>query len=594
MLFRKFNLENFGSDRLWNRIALAAGIFAALICVLLIANYIQVKKSDPVNMTVINTLVSRLYENPADSLLRKEIRTLDLLYRKAYFTSQWQVRTGGYMLLLAVAIAIVSLQIIEYRKKINPLVNEESKDELLLQRKKARTWIVAGGSIILGVAVLFAFLSSNSLTDNFTTLAKGEPAVPDSSIVTQELPVDTTSSTAALPTAVQATADTMSKVAAVAVSSDNFPNFRGKGGTGVISKKNIPVSWDGAAGTNILWKTEIPLPGYNSPVIWGDMIFLTGAVPGKQEVYGIDRNSGKVLWTTAVGNDSKKPKVKEETGYSAPTAVTDGKNVYAIFPTGDIAAIDFTGKKVWERDLGLPKNYYGHSSSLMLYKDNVIVQYDQTESPKLMALSVSTGKTTWSIDRQVKVSWSSPILVNTGKRYELMLVAEPFVTSYDPANGKELWKFDCITGEVGPSLAYSSGIVFSVNDFSKLTAIKVGDQPTQLWENNELLSDIPSPVANDKYLILPTSYGIVACYNTLTGEKYWEHDYSNPLYSSPMIVNDKVYILERSGIMHIIKADKVYNQVSEAKLGEESVCTPAFTDGRIYIRGEKNLYCIGK
>ena len=100
------------------------------------------------------------------------------------------------------------------------------------------------------------------------------------------------------------------------------------------------------------------------------------------------------------------------------------------------------------------------------------------------------------------------------------------MTAYNPANGQELWKIDCIAGEVGPSLAYANGIVFAVNDYSKLSAIKLGEQPSILWENNEYLSDIPSPVANDKYLFLATSYGTVVCYDAVTGrntgKRIWE------------------------------------------------------------------------
>jgi outer membrane protein assembly factor BamB len=194
----------------------------------------------------------------------------------------------------------------------------------------------------------------------------------------------------------------------------------------------------------------------------------------------------------------------------------------------------------------------------------------------------------------VKVSWASPIIVNTGKRSELLLVAEPYVASYNPSTGKELWKIDCIGGEVGPSLAYANGIVFAVNEYSKLVAVKLGDQPTILWETNDYMSDIPSPVATDKYLILPTSYGTIVCYDALTGEKYWEEDIGTGIYASPMLVKDNVYMLDRSGNMHIFKADKEFKRVGESKLGEKSVCTPAFTNGRIYIRGDKNLYCIGE
>lgn len=597
MIEQKENKQyRWGSNHFWTRVAWIAGIFSVLICVLLIANYVQYKKTDPVNMTVLNSLIQRLDQNPNDAELREQIRTLDLLSRKAYFTSMWQIRTGGLLLLAAVALVIISMQIIEYRKKINPTLST-SEDELMGQRQKARQWIIVSGGLLLAVSLAFAFISSNDLSKNLSTqLAQsaGETIAPDVEETGEmvEAPAQDTAATAEIA----APSDTTG-VAVVknVVSTDNFPNFRGNGGNGIVSKNNIPTKWDGPSGKNIKWKTAVPLSGFSSPIVWGDQVFLTGSNGTKQEVYSFDRNTGKILWTTAVGKpDSKKPQVSPETGYSAPTAATDGNAVYAIFPTGEVAAIDMTGKVIWERALGLPKNHYGHSSSLLLHNGNVIVQYDQTGNAKVMALSAKTGQTTWSTDRPVKVSWASPIIVNTGKRSELMLVAEPYVASYNPSTGKELWKIDCIGGEVGPSLAYANGIVIAVNEYSKLVAVKLGDQPSVLWETNDYMSDIPSPVATDKYLIMPTSYGTILCYDMVTGEKYWEEDAGTGIYASPMLVKDNVYLLDRSGLMRIFKADKEYKLVSEAKLGEKSVCTPAFTNGRIYIRGDKNLYCIGE
>jgi outer membrane protein assembly factor BamB len=581
-----------GSNLLWTRIAWIAGIFSVLICVLLIANYIQYKKSDPVNMTVINSLVQRLDQNPADNELREQIRTLDLLSRKAYFTSQWQIRTGGLLLLAAVALVIISMQIIEYRKKINPTLSS-TEEELMGQRQKARQWIIAGGGLLLAVSLGFAFISSNDLSKNLNSRiaqsirASDTPEAEVAEDISEEVMQDTASNIVA--------ADTAAVAEKLVVSTDNFPNFRGNGGAGIVSKSNIPTQWDGASGKNIKWKTAVPLSGFSSPVVWGDNIFLTGSNGTKNEVYCFDRITGKILWTVAVGKPgSHKPEVSPETGYSAPTAATDGNAVYAIFTTGDIVAVDMTGKKIWERSLGIPRNHYGHSSSLLVYNGNVIVQYDQTGSAKIMALSAKTGQTTWSTDRPVKVSWASPIIVNTGKRAELLLVAEPYVASYNPTNGKELWKIDCIGGEVGPSLAYANGIAFAVNEYSQLCAVKLGDQPSILWESTDYLSDIPSPVATDKYLFMATSYGTVLCYDAVTGEKYWEEDFGTGIYASPMLVKGNIYLLDRSGKMHIFKADKEFKRVSESKLGEKSACTPAFTNGRIYIRGDKNLYCIGE
>ena len=576
-----------------------AGVFAVLIGVLMTANYIQYKKADPVNMTVINALVERLNENPADSLLRNEIRTLDLLSRKAYFTSQWQIRTGGYLLLVLVALMVISSQIVEYRKKVNPVLSEGTSEEIMLQNSKARKWIILGGSAALFTAIVFAVLSSNDLDGRFGNDDQAEESSLQQDLASGEVSVislDMESSDTVSEPAESVQTDTASVVpdkgAATLVGNDNFPAFRGN--AGITSKQNIPSNWDGPSGKNVLWKTKIPLSGHSSPVIWGGKIFVTGGSAEKQEIYCFNAADGKLLWSGSVGNGSKKPKVSAETGYAASSAVADGSGVYAIFATGDVAAFDPNGKKMWEKDLGLPENPYGHSSSLVCYNGTVIIQLDQRSSQKVMGLSAKTGATVWNTTRPVKTSWSSPILVNTGKGTELLTVAEPYVVAYNPVNGKELWKIECIGGEVGPSLAYSNGIVFAVNDYAKLCAVRTGDQPSILWESDEYLSDIPSPAANDKYLFLATSYGSVVCYDAANGDKYWEKDLGRNVYASPMIAENKVYFLDITGVMHIFKADKELTVISEPKLGEHVAATPAFMNGKIFIRGEEHLYCIAK
>lgn len=620
-----------GSNRLWKRIALISGAFAMLISVLMIANYLQINSADPVNMTVIDQLTERLQNNPDDAELREQIRMLDLLYRKAYFTSQWQIRTGGYLLLGFVSLLILSLQIVEYRKKANPVVGISSEDDLLFQRTKARRSIVLGGGLILAAAAVFAFLSSNELDKQFAGLSQdkeysAQTDVESGNVVVNDLAENNTEPDEASENKENATdsvdasieQDTLQSAIAQNEAADenlsnetdtkkesqsvqmvkpitaNYPNFRGVGGVGISTKKNIPTDWDGASGKNVIWKTPLPLPGQNSPIIWGDKLFFTGAEEGKQEIYCLNKNTGKLLWTTPVGGSEKIPEPIGETGFAAPTAVTDGNFVYAIFATGDMAAVDFEGKIIWEKDFGLPDNHYGHSSSLMMANGNVIVQWDQRNEQKLMALASHTGDVVWSVDRDVKISWASPIVVNTGSKLEIITAAEPFVISYDAYTGKELWRMECIGGEVGPSSAYANGIVYNVNDYSVLSAVKIGKTPTLLWEYDEHLSDIPSPVANDKFVFMATSYGVFLCFDAVTGEKYWEYEIGSNIFASPMIVDGKVYLLDVPGVMHIIEPDKELKIINKPELGEYSGSTPIFTDGRIYLKGIKNMYCIGK
>ena len=593
--------------RLLHNISWVSGVFSAILCVLISINFLQTKRADPLNTQTMNVLIERLKANPGDDQLRTEIRELDLLARKAFFTSQWQVRTGGMLLFFNVVVVILCFQIVDYLKKKIPDHPPENMGSLWEKRKISRNWVAWSGFFIVALVLFLAFLSHQDLEkklgnatriqgirgENFPKI-KANQKNPgnqgsDNSAENMDLAKKTKKGTQA---------SEPGNIPAVQGNFGTWPAFRGPGGNGISYQKNIPVSWDGKSGKNIRWKTEIPLPGYNSPVIWKDKLFLSGANDSRKEVYCIDVNSGKILWTARVekipGSPSQPPKVNRETGFCAPTMTTDGRRVYAIFANGDIIALDFEGKKIWDKNLGLPKNHYGHSSSLIMYQDNVIVQYDQTGNAFVLALSGKTGEEIWRTARNVRVSWASPVLVNTGKRMELLLAADPFIASYDPSTGKELWEMECISGEVGPSVAYADGVVFSVNEYAKLAAIQVGVPPKQLWEDNEYLSDVPSPVATDNYLFLVTSSGTVVCYDSKTGKKYWEKEFGVQVYSSPILAEGKIYLISSKGTMYIFKAEKTFSLIGQPQVGEGSFCTPAFLEGMIFIRGNNNLYCIGK
>ncbi len=618
--------------RLWKSIAIISGIFAFLICFLVIANYIQINRLDPVNTEAVNTLVKRLSENPNDEALRNEIRALDLLVRKAYFTNQWQVRTGGYILLISIAVMIISIQIINSAKPIDPMIDDSATVNDQIIKKMSRKWIAIGGGSIAVIALVLAFITHDKLEYTFTeaamaastetieevndspnrkvsvsaTTSKSEENPIETKVAPEQKAIDTNTPKVeevksedkdAEITKKEIISETTHLPAFVLEARKNYPSFRGAYGLGIAYQKNIPTQWDGPSNQNISWKVKPNLEGFNSPIIWGDKLFLTGANKQTREVYCYDKKSGKLLWTKTVdkipGSPGSGPDVTEDTGQAAPTAATDGKNIYAIFANGDIIAIDMNGNQVWAKNLGVPQNHYGHSSSLLVYGDKVIVEYDQGKGAKVMALSTSSGDEVWSTVRNVKISWASPVIIHRNNKAEIVLIADPIVAGYDVQTGEELWQIACTYGEVGPSVAYADGIVFALNEYASLVAISGGNQPEILWEDFDYLSDVPSPVATKDLLFVVTSYGVVVCHNAKTGEKYWEHEFDNGFYASPILAEDKIYLIDREGIMHIYKASKTFELVGEPALGEGAVSSPAFADGQIFIRTEEYLYCIG-
>jgi len=609
------------------RLAVIAGIFSAIISIIMILNYWQLQRSEPLDNELLANLVEQLKKDAGNEQLREDIRHIDLMVRKAYFTKQWQIRAGAFILIVGVIVLVISLRMYQsYSDK----VDEPGSEDRHLGRELIATqkWIIYSVFSIFGLALIAAYLSNDNLADpyNLTTLEDMNegPEVEEIAIRTSEeavqsdgksesnellnenLPVEEdkqleTEEIIEETEGVDSKTDPETPEADIQPVklrfTDQFPSFRGPYGLGLSNSKNIPVDWDGPSGRNVLWKKEIPLPGYNSPVIWGDKLFLTGADGTSQIIYCYNRNNGEKIWEHPVNdvarNSSGSPRVTDDTGYAAPTIATDGANVCAIYATGDVVCIDLDGNRKWAKNLGMPDNHYGHSSSLLIYQGILLIQFDTNKQGKVLGLDILSGETKWETLRTSKISWASPILANLGDHIELILTSSPQVAGYDPLSGDELWSIDCLMGEVGPSAAYSDGMVYVTNEYAVLAAIKPGSQPEIIWETNEYLPEVASPVVDNGMVFIATSYGVIVCYDAANGEILWEYECDDGIYASPMIADNKVYFLDMGGKMHIFSKDKDMTLLGEPELGEGSVSTPSFSDGRIYIRGDKFLYCIG-
>lgn len=614
-------------------VAWIAAIFSLVVSLMLIANYVQLKSVDPLESPAMQTLVERLHKNPNDEVLKKDIRALDLMIRKAYFTSRWQIRTGSWMLVLGVLVFILAIR---YQNSLHPGLDELESIEknAFLDKQLARKWLVYSGVGVFMLALVSGYFSTNLLKDYEPTGQSGQNQAASGVEVIDVQPVHEVASdstkkkenqimakaeiktnpetekqsekkVADLEKKTETATQTTSKQPIVAANlptqeqiRKNYPFFRGPDGTGMTYKTKVPEKFDGASGQNVLWKVKIPKKGNNSPIVWGDKLFVSGADAEARVVYCYDKNTGKLLWEAKAdqiqGSPAKMPDVTEDTGLAAPTMATDGNAAFALFATGDLLALDMNGKRIWAKNLGVPDNHYGHSSSLIIYKDKLIVQYDTNRGAKVMAISTADGSVKWETKRNVHISWASPVLAKVGNKEQIVLSAEPLVAGYDPETGKELWTVDCMMGEVGPSVGYADGIVFAANEYATLAAIKLGAQPEIIWQEDEYLPEVASPLAADGLLVIGTSYGVVACYDAANGTKYWEHEYGDGIYASPVFADGKAYVLDMGGHLHVLKMDKEFQVIADSDLGEKAVCSPVFADGKMYLRGFENLYCIGK
>jgi len=548
-------------------ISLISGIFTLVMAFTMLISLIQLKMINPLDNPALLQVKEQFDKDPNNKDKAEQVRAMDLMARKAYFSSRWQVETGSYLLLAGAAIFVILQRLITGNEK--PARSRPGdKPDINADKRKNRRYLIVSGSVVTILAIVSSFILRTTLP---------APGSPSESTEKQK----------------QATVIHETNQ----VSDVNYPFFRGEGSRGVAAGTGYPVEWNGKEGKNIKWKINLPKPGKSSPVIWGDKLFLTGAKDGEFEVYCLDKITGKMLWT-GLGSDfpgaSKVvPESDNEAGMAVPTAAVYKDGICAIFGNGNLVCFDHEGKLKWAKNIGVPQMTYAFSASLLIYDKLLLIQYDSQEKIVVLGFDLKTGEQKWEAPRTGRPVNSSPVLATFDGKPQIIINGNPKVSAFDPLTGKELWSQSGVTGDVVPSVAVNNKMVYAVTDYSKLVALKPGQEGSKVWEDNRFTPDVSSPVANDKFLFISTGNGDAACYNAEKGDTLWTHYFENPFYASPVICEGKVWLLDRSGTMHIIEAGDRFKIVATSPLGENTDCTPVFSEKRIYIRGKLNLYCVG-
>ena len=418
-------------------------------------------------------------------------------------------------------------------------------------------------------------------------------------------------------------------------SAANWPQWRGPDGSGISTEKNLPATWTPT--TNIKWKAAIPGRGHSSPIVWGNRIFVTTAVEGdvvpgakavthmagdkeflhpdsvganrkhQFKVIALNRETGKIVWESLAWEGTPYDNRHRKSSYAASTPATDGKMVYAFFGTEGLYAYDFNGKLAWKAQLGkLGTVGMGTGTSPILFNNLVIVQCDEDngEASFIVALDKKTGKEAWRTPRKIQVSWSTPLLVKTATRSELITSGTETIVSYDPATGKELWQHKGVESNAIPSPVANNDTVFLVAGFpAKIAmAIKLGGSGDLTgssnvpWKYAKGTAYVPSPILYGDYLYLTTDRGILTCIDAKTGEVKYEGGripIPATFTASPVAFEGKILMTSEDGDTFIVKAGPKHEVLATNSIGEPVYASPAIADGRIFIRGEKNLYCIG-
>jgi len=575
----------------WRSVVLTLTVVTALFCAGVITGlsvtYARRSKARILEQEQLNALKAALAERPTDEALIATIHREDLAQRTRYAADRVVFRRGAYLLLAAgIALVLSAKWLVSFNPRgPRPVALSEQWQRPTTRATAHRGLIGLAGASALMTALVAAVLAwpfdPLPPTDWQQVLAGPPPAEP--------------------------------------VYTDTWPRFRGPTGLGMAPPGDWPTEWNAATRTNVLWKIPIPGEGKGSPVVWGNRVFLTSADIKRRELHVIcvNRTTGDILWkrTLKPAFDDWTPQDRQDfadgedmltdTGWAAPTPATDGERVYVTFATADIAAVDFDGHVVWQRNLGAPESMYGLASSLLVHKGLVIWQLDQGASADeqysaLLALDPKTGETAWRADRPVPNSWTTPIVVKVGESRELITAANPWVIAYDPDSGVELWRADVLYGDVAPSPVAADGVVFVTNDNAKTAAIRTGgtDNVTEtnvLWDYEEGLPDTASPLCDGRRFLQADAGGLVTCLDAKTGTLIWEHEFPTGFDASPTLTpSSLVYLPDTSGRIHIFELADTFKARGAGDVGEPIAASPAFCDSRIYIRGSKHLFCIGE
>ena len=418
------------------------------------------------------------------------------------------------------------------------------------------------------------------------------------------------------------------------VSAQNWPAFRGANAAGVAAGAP-PVSWDATTKKNVTWKTPIPGMAHSSPIVWGDKVYVTTAVassgtPGvitgdssksgidsasdlvahTWRVLALDKASGRVLWDKSVHTGVPRIKRHVKASHASSTPATNGSVIVALLGSEGLFCFDMNGTLKWRQDLGVidvglvgdPSYQWGPATSPIIDGTRVIVQADRHKDAFIAAFDLATGKQAWRIARDELPSWSTPLLVKTASRTELVTNGSKFIRAYDPATGRELWRLsDAATQVKVPTPVAAGDLVVVTGGYPPsgrpVYAIKPGGNgelpPSAVaWSTQNGSPYTATPLVHEGILYACTDNGILSAYDVKTGERFYRSRVSPNaagFSASPVLAGGRLYLASEDGDVFVVKAGRAFELLATNPMGEILMATPAVSGNLIIVRTQGHL-----
>ncbi len=404
---------------------------------------------------------------------------------------------------------------------------------------------------------------------------------------------------------------------------ENWPGWRGPRGDGTSQEKNVPTKWNAPAGENVAWKVQLPGSGRASPIVWNDRVFVVACLEESQEriLLSLDSRSGHTLWRRSVFRAPLESK-HALNSFASSTPATDGSLIFVSFLEVDghtipapnvgtprpitpgrmvVAAYDFHGNQKWLVKPGEFISAHGYCSSPVLYKDLVIVNGDHDGDSYVVALDKLTGETVWRVARDHKTrSYVTPIIRQIDGRTQMVFSGSKCIVSLDPNSGSPHWTIDGPTEQFVASMVFDGKLLFMAAGFP--TYHVLGIRPdgqgnvtdTHIaWHATNVRCYVPSPVVAGEYLLVADDRGTANCFAAATGQRLWQERLGSQFHASLVTAEGLVYFVADDGVAKVVRPGRKLEVVAENPLGESCVSSPAIAAGRIYLRGDKHLFCMG-
>ena len=413
----------------------------------------------------------------------------------------------------------------------------------------------------------------------------------------------------------------------------NWGQWRGPLSTGVAPLADPPVEWNEAGGSGILWKTPIPGRGLSTPVVWGNRIFLTTAIPFGEKlppqpstapgnhdnlpvtqrqkfvVLAVDRASGKIAWQKTLREALPHEQGHHTASLASNSPVTDGEHVFAFFGSFGLYCLDVDGKVVWQADFGPMQSLHGHGegSSPVLHGDTLVINWDHEGKSFALALDKRTGKQKWKVERDEVTSWATPIIVEHAGKPQLIISGTSRIRGYDLATGKVIWECGGLSSNIVASPVSDGRMVFAGSSYDKRALLAIhlegaaGDithSDKIAWNRYRGTPYVPSPLLYDGALYYLTHYqGILSRVDAVSGEDRpgaFRLDGIKNIYASPVAAAGRIYVTDLDGTTIVIASGEIPRVLAVNRLSEPVSASAAIAGKEMFLRGEQHLYCLAE